>query len=157
MTESSPPRARPLWPVLAVLALSSCADPDSGHVTVHPARGQVLYQGKPLAEALIVLQPVKPSEKDQDANAPPRPTARSDADGQFRLQTYYTDDGAPAGEYLVSVSLPPAPTENRDLMKKETPKPARDVLGNRYLYADKSGLKVEIKPGENVLKPIDLK
>ena len=88
------------------------------------------------------------------------PTGRTDADGKFQLHTYVGDDGAPVGSYLVGISLAPAYSETRDLMKnaKKTAAPPRtmDVLGTRYNDPAKSGLKAEIKPGENELPPFHL-
>src|SRR6516164_7244538 len=72
----------------------------SDRVQVYPARGQAFLDGKPIAAASIHLDPVW-------TKAPnfPRPRAIAEADGSFALETYGEDDGAPAGEYRVSVQL----------------------------------------------------
>jgi hypothetical protein len=152
-----PLRSRLVAACLAPLALlsGSCDGPTEGRVPVHPARGQVLYKGKPLADALVVLRPVDPATKEGGL---PQPTGRTDPEGKFQLHTYLGDDGAPAGSYLVGISLSPAFSETRDLMKKvtATPKPATDVLGTRYIDPANSGLRAEIKPGENEIPPFQL-
>jgi hypothetical protein len=144
---------------LASLALldCSCAEETEKRVEVHPARGQLLHNGKPVGDALVVLRPVASAAKDDRT---PRPTGRTDHEGRFRLQTYLENDGAPAGSYLVGISISPAFAENRDLMKNATvapKKPAEDVLGMRYADPAKSGLKLEIKPGTNEIPTFDLK
>jgi hypothetical protein len=141
---------------LTLLAVMGCAGDEASEarLAVHPARGQVFYKGKPLPEALVVLRPVEPS----NMQSLHQPTGRTDLEGKFQLHTYVGDDGAPAGSYVVGISLAPAFSETRDLMKKETakPKPTPDVLGSRYADPAKSGLKAEIRPGENEIPPFNL-
>jgi hypothetical protein len=80
-----------------VLMLVSCG-PRSGHVPVYPVRGQVYFQGKPASHAFVALHPC-----DQTNAAVPHPTAYTDAEGRFALSTYAPQDGAPAGEYVVTI------------------------------------------------------
>jgi hypothetical protein len=157
------PRPRTLRSLVAaclsplVVVSVSCDEPTEARAPVHPARGQVLYKGKPLADALVVLRPVELATKEE---GPPQPTGRTDPEGKFQLHTYVGDDGAPAGSYLVGISISPAFSEARDLMKNAQvtipSKPARDVLGTRYVDPGKSGLKAEIQPGPNEIPPFNL-
>ena len=65
---------------------------------VIPLQGKVTHKGKPLANALVALHPVNPTD--------PRATtcrATTDAEGNFSVSTYNANDGAPAGEYKVTV------------------------------------------------------
>jgi hypothetical protein len=56
-------------------------------------------ENKPTPGALVILHPLN----DPDPRAP-RPVARVGADGRFSPTTYSADDGAPAGEYAVTVA-----------------------------------------------------
>lgn len=149
------PGALMLLPI--VLFAFACGGPDEGRVPVHPAHGRVLYNGKPVAGALVVFRKVGSREKE---GGPPSPTGRTDAEGKFQLHTYVGDDGAPEGSYAVGISLTQSFTENRNLMEnaktKAVSKPPADVLGNRFIDPLKSGLKAEIKPGDNEIQPFDL-
>jgi hypothetical protein len=155
------PNARALRPRLVALFLSplallacSCDAMPAGQVPVHPARGQVLYKGKPVADALVILRPVAPASKNPDI---PQPNGRTDAEGKFQLHTYLGTDGAPAGSYLVGISVSSEFSETRNVMQKgSATKPAPNVLGTRYADPARSGLKAEIKPGENEIPPFDL-
>ena len=81
---------------LLTLSLLSCAKaPD--HPPVFPVRGQVLYEGKPAAGAVVILHSAdNPTEAS-------RPRGRANANGEFELTTYETSDGAPPGTYVVTV------------------------------------------------------
>src|SRR5580704_13649166 len=113
------PRPRFVSVYLALAAVFGCSGEEvtEARVPVHRARGQVLYKGKPLPEALVVLRPVEPAGKDSSLHPP---TGRTDPEGKFQLHTYVGDDGAPAGSYLVAISISPAYSETRDLMKNAT-------------------------------------
>jgi hypothetical protein len=80
-----------------VLMLASCG-PRSGRVPVYPARGQVYFQGKPASHAFVALHSLGRSDP-----AAPHPTAYTDAEGRFVLSTYASQDGAPEGEYAVTI------------------------------------------------------
>lgn len=145
---------------VTLLALGgiACNQTPEGQVPVFPAQGQVLYKGKPLADALVVLH--QPGSSTQGQPSVPRPTGRTDGEGKFRLHTYTGDDGAPEGIYQVAISFAPPPADHADFLKKaaskQPPKATPDILQMRYTDPAKSNLKAEIKAGENVLPPYDL-
>src|SRR5260370_23778507 len=100
--------------LIAALAWSpgGCSDrPPSGPLPVHPVSGQVVYKGAPVPSALVVFhpanEPAPAASKPGDAapSGPPRPLGKTDSEGKFRLHTYVGDDGAPAGDYAVTVVL----------------------------------------------------
>src|SRR5262245_15325321 len=62
-----------------------------------PLTGHVSFDGQPAAGATVIFHPL---EAPADA---PRPTATVGTDGTFTLGTYQPGDGAPAGEYAVTV------------------------------------------------------
>ena len=66
----------------------------------YPVKGQVFYQDQPVAEAMVVFHPTAPPAENF-----PRPIAHTDATGRFELTTLRAGDGAPAGEYTITVEL----------------------------------------------------
>jgi predicted phosphodiesterase len=67
---------------------------------VHPVRGVVYVDGVPAANASIVFHMKEPGAK------APRRTCDGliESDGSFALSTYAPSDGAPAGEYVVTIA-----------------------------------------------------
>jgi hypothetical protein len=115
---------------------------NSAHLPVFPAEGKVVFEGQPLASATICLHPT--GGKDIHF---PRPRAVSGGDGSFIVGTYGTEDGAPVGEFKVTVQC------FRQLHKVENesegaPLP-RNVLPARLANPETSRLTVRIQEGEN--------
>jgi hypothetical protein len=111
-------------------------------VRVHPARGKIAFEGQPIANATLYLHPVGGKATDF-----PRPRAIVGQDGTFLLGTYRKDDGAPAGEYKVTVQWFSQPDGGG------TP---RNLLPPRYAVPETSDLTVRIQKGENQIPPIQL-
>jgi hypothetical protein len=126
------------------LAASGCGARDE-RLPVYPARGQVLYEGKPIPHAFVVLHPLEVPDVSF-----PRPRGTVQEDGSFVLETYGTRDGAPAGEYAVTVEWwlsdaegsPDAPPTNR--------------LPARYARTESSGLRVRVEAEDNEIPTIPL-
>jgi len=72
-----------------------------GKLPVFPVQGKLLIDGQPMANATIILNPVR---KWPNGTAPQRPRAFAGSDGTFKVSTYSNDDGAPAGDYKVTIS-----------------------------------------------------
>jgi uncharacterized protein DUF6795 len=87
--------------VLALAVVASGCSRQAPTVEVHPVTGQVTYNGKPAAGAHVAFHP-----RTQQV-AHPTPSAKVDAQGNFSLTTYRSEDGAPIGEYRVTVELRP--------------------------------------------------
>jgi hypothetical protein len=116
---------------------------------VHPVRGHIEYDGKPVPHAFVVLHPVRVAGKEF-----PKPRAKVAEDGSFVVETYAAKDGAPVGEYLVTVewflsSAKAGEGESDDL-------PARNYLPQRYAKAETSGLRVSVQAGKNEIPKIQL-
>lgn len=131
--------------LVALCALAGCGGaPD--RVPVYPAGGSLAHDGKPAVGAIVILHPADP------ASAPIKPRGKVKADGTYRLTTYDTGDGAPAGAYAVTVywPRPPAPgqPDNDD---------GPDRLGGRHLRPDQPVARVTVVAGDNALEPINLK
>src|SRR5262249_2552105 len=81
------------------LAISSCG---GGRVKVYPVHGKVVDEkGKPAVGAIVMFHPVAPPGKNVEAVS-----GTVDESGEYRLTTYTNGDGAPAGEYVVTITWP---------------------------------------------------
>jgi hypothetical protein len=125
----------PVFAAAAVL-LGSCG---SSGPKLHPVSGKVLFEGNPVEGAAVVFVPDTGDLK---------PSGRTAADGSFTLSTYPHGDGAPAGSYVVLITL--YPPNARELENPKNKLPAR--------YADQSAklLTATVKDGATELEPFKL-
>ncbi len=114
---------------------------------VYPVSGQVLYEGQPVAGALVALLPL-------DERWSERAIGRTDADGRFRLTTYLSNDGAPEGSYVVGISMAQEESGRED--EDGNGRPSVIALPARYAQHRTSGLTATIRPGINELPPFHL-
>lgn len=131
-----------VWLAAALIAVAGGCG--KGREPVYPVTGQVLVKGAPADGAFVVFHPQDTAEKE-----PPRPFATTDADGTFRLTTFATGDGAPAGKYRVTVVWRPKPTSS---LAPEGP----DRLKGRYEKAETSGLQAQVEKKATTLEPFRL-
>ena len=113
---------------------------------VFPVEGQVLIQGK--AE-----EGVEVTFRSTDSTQQSRPHAVTDAEGKFRLRTNQDGDGAPAGEYVVTLYWPEL--SGKDLANAAHAPP--DRLGQRFLDPKKSPLRATVAEEPTVLPPFEIK
>lgn len=123
---------------LTALTLGSC----SRKPALYPVHGKVFVDDQPATGALVVFNPA-------DAAGPLRPYGQVDQAGAFSLSSYNLNDGAPAGEYVVTVQW-----RRRRANPFESDGP--DKLNGRYTDASKSDLKVRIEAKPNDLEPIHI-
>src|SRR5262249_34857847 len=133
---------RLLFPLLAVV-LACCGCGRSDRKAVVPVEGQVLFENRPIQHALVVFHPVGGAESD------PRPTGRVGPDGSFKLTTYDVGDGAPPGEYAVTVEWWLTTGSKNNPQGYDSPPVNR--LPPRYSKVATSGLRVRINGGKNSL------
>jgi len=135
-------------PVSLVIVGSGCSSPsrttDEQRLPVHPVRGRILVGGKPASGAMVLFIPVNEPAQPKE----PRPRAEVGEDGSFVLSTYEAEDGAPVGEYIVSVTWPGG------VLPDGREEPA-DKLSGRY-DGRKSKLRATVKEGPNELAPFNL-
>src|SRR4051812_25840688 len=81
--------------LLGLLAVIGCGD---GKAPTFDVSGRVFVKGKPAEGAFVVFSPKEKGDKEV-----PRPYATTNAEGEFKLTTYESEDGAPAGSYQVSI------------------------------------------------------
>jgi hypothetical protein len=115
---------------------------NSGRLRVYPARGEVTFEGKPIPNAAIFLHPVRVRDP-----LFTRPRAVVQEDGTFVLGTYRKDDGAPAGEYKVTVQW---------FSKADGRGVSLNLLPAKYAAPETSDLTVRIQEGDNHIPPVQL-
>jgi hypothetical protein len=123
-----------------ILCCGSCAKND-GPVPVFPVRGKVLVGDQPAKNAFVVFHPA--SATDPQAL---RPYGHAAEDGSFKLTTYAADDGAPAGEYQVTVVW----------LASSGGEDPPDLLKGRYRDPSASPLRVTIPTESTDLMPFKL-
>lgn len=146
MTLTHPRRFRRSVFALAAFALSTAlAGCGSKGPTLYPVTGKVTAaDGKPLEHATVVFHPVDSS----DPNAV-KPRGKVGADGTFTLTTHAAGDGAPPGEYRVTVE--------QWLSTGKGDEPATNRLPAKYAKPDQSGLTATVDAAPTELKPITVK
>lgn len=108
-------------------------------------KGRALFLDKPIPNATVTFHPL--AAKDPKAKTP---FAVVKEDGSFLMTTYRPEDGAPSGDYSVTVSWfkPAKGTSADDGIGEE-------LLPAKYQRSELSGLKVTVK--EDSSEPIVLK
>lgn len=134
--------------VLTLVAF--CPACSSNRKPVYPVRGQVLVKGKPAARAQIMFHPANDNSPDAV-----HPVGHVDEQGGFTLTSYKQGDGAPEGEYRVTVQWFLAtksrhPTRGDDYVTV-------NYLPDRYGRAETSELRATVRKGDNELPPFSLK
>lgn len=125
-----------------LFAVTGCGD-GVDRIPTFKTQGQVLLNGKPLANAFVVLHPESPEL------VPAR--ASTDAQGNFNLTTFDTGDGAPAGNYKLTVAYYLPIQQGGSLV------PGPNVIPAKYSDPAATELRVSIQEGENLLPPVTLK
>ena len=111
-----------------------------------PVRGQVSYKGKPVAEATVVLH-----RAGGDVEGNQKPIAFTAADGTFALSTTSKGDGAPPGDYAITIELRAPQAIGEEVVRN-----GAHMLPVKYSRPDSSGHKFTVEAGENVIPPINL-
>jgi hypothetical protein len=81
--------------VAVCMSAASCSNKG---LPLYPVHGRVLLDGKPMAGAMVILHPAGDVGLDGL-----KPRALADAEGWFKIYTYVIGDGAPAGNYAVTI------------------------------------------------------
>ncbi|MCC6491613.1 MAG: hypothetical protein IT424_01180 [Pirellulales bacterium] len=134
--------------LVALAAVSiGCGD---GRVAVYPVSGQVNYKGKPAAGATVIFYAQNAELKEPGIPIPEGTTAD---DGSFQLKSFEPADGAPAGEYKVSIVW------NQVIRASNDPESQieEDRLRGAYADPETSGLTATVTDGDNQLPPFELK
>lgn len=127
-------------PLLAATGLAACSGGE-GRTLTFPVQGAVKYRGEAAPGAFVVFHPVSPRPGE-----PVRPTATVGPDGSFRV-TSDDGDGAPAGEYAVTVDYYKPVGTGSDLQR------GPNVIPPRYGRPETTPLKVTVRAGANTIEP----
>lgn len=129
--------------VLLGLLVSGCSRSRTDRWPTYPVTGRLFVGEKPAAGARVKLSAVEDKKL-----AGLCPHALVEPDGTFRLTTYKTGDGAPAGNYALTVSwpLPPPPGKEE----------GADRFRGRYANPRWPVRQVQVVAGENDLGRVDI-
>jgi hypothetical protein len=122
--------------LVVTATMLGCAKSEPERLSVHPVSGQITLNGKPAAGATIVFHP-------QTKIDAPAPRANADKNGNFSVTTFNTADGAPAGEYVVTIDWRQTVHKDGDYVAGPSLVPAK------YQQAKTSDLKVRVVAGQN--------
>lgn len=136
--------------VIVLTVGCSSGDDVEGRMKVYPVSGVVKVAGQPADGARVVFYGATPELSGPGTVSP---AAVTDENGVFQLQSYEPGDGAPMGQFNVTVSWPEEVPEGVD---PEVNRP-KDRLKNRYLNPETSGLTVNVPEGGIELPPFELK
>ena len=70
----------------------------SGNPKTYAVSGKVMFRGKPCDGALVVFHPTAKGREND-----PKPVATVAEDGTYKLTTFEANDGAPEGDYGVTI------------------------------------------------------
>lgn len=130
-------------PLLLLVAAVGChRPPPPPPVVVHPVEGRVFVHGRPAKNISVVFHPINSADP-----VPRYPVGTTNPDGSFRLTTLGANDGAPEGEYVVTVMWL---DETVPFDCCENPDPTtHDRLRGQYLDPATSTLRATVRPGPN--------
>jgi hypothetical protein len=136
---------------MLVLWTFGCGSKVADRLPVFPTTGQLKIQGQSPSGAFVVLHPHGMPGKGPDGVVV-RPHGVVHCDGTFELTSYETGDGAPAGEYSVTIEL-------RKVVKYPSGDsgPGPNLVPKKFTKPETSTIIVQITEGRNDLKPIVLK
>ena len=138
---------RSVWLAVTLIGvgLAGCGGSGVERVNVVPVQTKVLFEGRPLAGAFVVLHP--------KANSNPKVLpARGyvDKEGNLKPTTYDAGDGVAPGDYAVTV-------EWRQLVQIGSDyEPGPNVLPPRYANPQTTDLQIRVAEGAKEVPPLNL-
>jgi hypothetical protein len=133
------------------LALAGCGN--DGRLPVYPVSGELTINGAPAKGCVVTFVPAEPA-----LVGVVLPTGTVDELGKFELTTYETGDGAPAGDYGVTLLWEATKWAGKDPDRGVDPvvtvRP--DRLMDKYASPEQSKLQAKVVAGDNVLEPFRL-
>lgn len=128
----------------ATLALSpGCSSSKLTPPKTVPVSGSVTYKGRPASGVRVRFHPQFDIGKVKFI-----PYGETGPDGKFLVNTGAPGNGAPPGDYIVSMEMPRIEPDPRDGLESEV-----DQWKGAYSDPAKSDWKVTIQEGENLLEP----
>lgn len=130
--------------VVVGIALCSFCACGSGpkQLPTFEVKGQVLQAGKPVPHATVVFHPSFDLGSEVS-----KPRATTDENGAFVLSTYGASDGAPEGDYKITVE---------QWLTTNPEKGPESKLAQKYAKPEESGLTAKVSSGKNAIPTIQL-
>jgi hypothetical protein len=110
------------------------------HVTTFPVTGQLLVNGQAAESATVVLHPLS-----HDGLGHVTPSGTVDADGYFRVKTGPGRDGAPVGNYAVTIHYSPRVVTDQSSSR------GWNVFPQRFARPSTTPLRANVTEGHNRL------
>jgi hypothetical protein len=127
---------------------------EDGRLAVQPASGKVTVAGQPAAGVFVVLYPAPGTPA---AQAGVKPSGTTGEDGSFRLSTYEQNDGAPAGDYAVTMRWHRADPRSAGRPAIPFGRQPPDRFRGKYNNPQTTSWRVTIREGDNELPPFEIK
>lgn len=127
------------------LFASGCGQAPNDLPKRYPCGGKVLIDDVPAVRAAVTFHPVNPHSDGKRYVS----STFTDDNGEFQLTTIEAGDGAPVGDYVVTVVATFISKQGQDVS-------VPDLLRGRYADPKTSRLKVTIRDHENRLDPFAL-
>ncbi len=128
--------------VLLAVLQAGCGGP--GWLKTYPVKGVVRVDGKAAKGVFVTFHP-----RERVGERPYIPSGQTDENGEFKLSTFETGDGAPPGEYDVTVTWPvrfnPISTHWEG-----------DQLNGRYAKKEDSAIRITVEKKPQELAPIEV-
>jgi hypothetical protein len=137
--------------LLCFAAVNGCSKgKDPNQLPVFPASGHLSVKGQVPTGAFVVLHPKNGTATDSKGDVV-RPRAVVKPDGSFVFGSYDSNDGAPSGEYSLTV-------EWRKIVKSADGSPVLgpNVIPPKYARPQSSPVSIRIAEKSNELDPITL-
>jgi hypothetical protein len=129
-------------------AAVGCSDAGgAARVPVFPVKGTVRFEGRPASGAFVVFHPRSAPRPGEET---PRSTGQVQPDGAFELTTTSQADGAPAGDYAVTVQWTKLIKQGGDTVA------GPNVIPPIYGRPETTPLKVTVKDAPNQLDPFNI-
>lgn len=136
------PQRMPLILFAVAVSFTGCGDYENRQ-PVFPVEGTVSFEGRPAAGAFVVFHP-----KNASVPEPLHPSAHVDQNGQFKLTSYDAGDGAPAGDYTVTVQWRQLVRDGQDVVL------GPDVVPAQYSRPESTVLQAKVVEGPNSVPQI---
>jgi hypothetical protein len=136
--------------MLTCVILAGCGGGEGERPTV-PVVGQAFFQSQPASGAMVVLLPTEDASPETWPQGFPRAIVAED--GSFQVGTYKDNDGAPAGDYKVTVAwLVPAPNSSPEDSEPDLV----DRLNGRYSDPERSAWLVKVEAPRAEVQRLEL-
>jgi len=131
----SPSSTRFLIVLLLLLTTTLCACGENEKVPTYPVHGQVTFKGVPVTRGSVIFSSLDPHSTTA--------LGTLDKEGRYSLTTLESEEGAPAGEYVVAVLSVEPPASNSEISTT----PPKPLVPAKYLSLETSPLRESIRKG----------